>query len=208
MWLFVGRGNTKGAHWAVLVFVLLCCPGSSWAQNDFWLSRRVADERTIERWVKNHQLTRNQAIALKSTLFLAMNENGGPWIDFTPDCGSEKTLLGPTSGTVAALDYLHMSIVHYPTALKAFGKWDAAAQQRVAELAQIYDTVVTLANQSASRPQLLRKARPLLEKADKISGELARGAGFGYHSSYGCGAGEDDFREVNFSFSEKPRAAY
>jgi hypothetical protein len=101
-----------------------------------------------------------------------------------------------------------MSIVHYPTALKAFGKWDAAAQQRVAELAQIYDTVVTLANQSASRPQLLRKARPLLEKADKISGELARGAGFGYHSSYGCGAGEDDSQRVNFSFSEKPRAAY
>jgi hypothetical protein len=101
-----------------------------------------------------------------------------------------------------------MSIANYPTALKEFGKWDAAAQQRMAALMQINDSVVAIANQSTSRAELLRKATPLLEKADKISGDLARSAGFWYHKDDGCGAGIEDSQRVSFSFSEKPRAAY
>jgi hypothetical protein len=97
-------------------------------------------------------------------------------------------------------------IVHYPKALKAFGKWDGTAEQRLDELKQTYDAGVIIANKEASPARRLGEAKPVLEKAEMILQDIASAAGFQYEG--GCGADAEDSQRVNFIFSEKPRAAF
>jgi hypothetical protein len=97
-------------------------------------------------------------------------------------------------------------IVHYPKALKAFGKWDGTAEQRLDELKQTYDGGVIIANKEASPARRLGEAKPVLEKAEMISQDIASAAGFQYEG--GCGADAEDFQRVNFIFFRKSRGRH
>src|SRR5436305_9954037 len=81
-----------------------------------------------------------------------------------------------------------------------------ASERRLAALKQAYDAGVLIANNESSPGERLRKAKPFLEQAEKLSQEMASAAGFLYAG--GCGAGPEDSQKVEFTFSELPKSAF
>lgn len=158
----------------------------------------------VAHFVKKGQLTAAQGEVLKSNDFLSAKCTGTgldtcrPIIDFARDCGL------PTD--VSGIAQLGRRIEQYPVALKAYGQWNESTDRRVAELKQAYDSAVVIANKDVSTDRRVEEESPIMERAEKISQDLASSAGFVYEG--GCGAGDDDSQLVSFSLAEKPKSAF
>jgi hypothetical protein len=199
----------------ILVLGVLFNPHISWSETN------MSNEQSVADWVKRRLLTKEQGAALKSSPFLSAKCTSSrpsscrPIIDFGADCSvsistnefnvKDVQAGKKRSGLIEDLRALEIRIAQYPTALKAFGKWNKDEERRLAELKQTYDAAVVIANKKNSPVERLREAKPVLEKAEKISEDMAHAAGFVYEP--GCGAPGEDSKMVDFRFSEKPKSA-
>jgi hypothetical protein len=201
----------------ILLFGPFFSADVSWAEKGFMTKEQMAAD-----FAKRNLLTKDQAAALKSSPFLSANctsekpSSCRPVIDFAADCGVtasinemniEDVIKGKSrSFLINDVALLGTRVVQYPVALKAFGKLGPSAEQRLSALKQAYDETVIIANKKISPVKRLREAAPVLEKAEKISEDIASAAGFQYET--GCGAGPEDSQTVEFAISERPKSAF
>jgi len=198
-----------------ILLVLLSSVAIS-AEKTSWTTEEIADD-----FLKRGLLTKEQHALLRSNEFLDSDcksdkhSSCKPRINFVGgQCGltgsvdiiDEKGKYTPGYTTLTwDISQLGLRVEQYPAALKAFNKWNASAEAAWTELKDVHSKAVAIANSGAKRVDKLKQAKPLLERAEKISEAMARAAGFEYDG--GCGAGEEDSQIVRFSFPEKPKSA-
>lgn len=154
-----------------------------------------------------HYITKDQEKALKSSTFLTRSyrDTGNgyrPYIDFAIDCG----INGERGSLINDISNLGERVEGYPTVIKVLGKWDGKANLRHAELKKEYNLTIAIANSSETQVAKLRKVKPFLRRADKLSKAMAEAANVDYEG--GCGAGPEDSQKVDFEITPKPKTAF
>jgi hypothetical protein len=197
-------------------FALGLCliPGTSQAAKNEWTQAEM-----IRDFVNRKLLTQEQAVALKDSPYLSIrctsekHSSCRPIFDYAHECSITISLVGidevaagkEKSGLVSDLGILGRRVSGFPTALKAFGKWDAAMEKRWNALKQTYEAGVVIANKNISSANRLRQAKPFLEEAERISKDIMSATG--NELGDGCGAPGEDSQRVDFVISEKPKSA-
>lgn len=177
-------------------------------------------EQVADSFLHRGLLTKEQHQLLRSNTFLDTDCSGAKLSSCAPkmnlmgnQCGitgsvdniGERPTRGDSTALLDDIDSLRVRVDQYPDALRAYGKWDASAEQAWLELKEIYAQAVVIANSNSKRNEKLRQAKPLLERAEDVSVKIAKQAGYVYEG--GCGAPGEDSAVVSFSFSEQPRSA-